>query len=370
MKEQMTPRDRIITALGHRATDIVPMGKGFGINAPALRDLAAYLNMSVKELQVHLWEFTDIISVAPDYIGPTYRNSTRPDGSAISVWGVERKQVSYGNGSYSEIAYYPLNHVSDVKELDSYEWPSAKWWDFSTLKDKIKNIRRDREYAIMVGGGNIYESSWYMRGFEQMFIDLITEPELAWEIMTRVTDYFATRLKNLLEAADGMIDIIFTADDIGQQQGLLMSMDLWEKMLKPHHTRLNKIIHEYGVKIMYHSDGAVMEAVPGFIDMEIDILEALQFDAKGMDPVRLKNEFGDKLCFHGGISVQSTLPFGTTEDVIDEVKKRVGVLGKDGGYILAPSHAIQAGTPPANITAYLEAGRPGIFSQLKRNRIV
>lgn len=91
--------------------------------------------------------------------------------------------------------------------------------------------------------------------------------------------------------------------------------------------------------------------------MGIDILEALQFDAAGMDPVMIKNTYGDRLCFHGGVSVQKTLPFGTAEDVRQEVKDRMRVLGRNGGYILAPSHAIQAGTPPENAIALFETAR-------------
>ena len=112
---------------------------------------------------------------------------------------------------------------------------------------------------------------------------------------------------------------------------------------------------EYGVKIMYHSDGAVMDAVPGLIDMGIDILEALQFDARGMDPSLLKERYGDRLCFHGGVSVQHTLPYGSADDVREEVSGLIRALGKNGGYIVAPAHAIQAGTPPENIAAFLSA---------------
>ena len=108
---------------------------------------------------------------------------------------------------------------------------------------------------------------------------------------------------------------------------------------------------------MSRRDGAVTEAVPGLIDMGIDILEALQFDAKGMDPAVLKELYGDRLCFHGGISVQRTLPLCSAEEVRREVADRINVLGKNGGYILAPSHAIQAGTPPENIAAFLETAR-------------
>ena len=109
------------------------------------------------------------------------------------------------------------------------------------------------------------------------------------------------------------------------------------------------------VRVIYHTDGAVMDAVDGLIDMGIDVLQALQFSAKEMDPAVLKRRFGDRLCFEGGVSVQTTLPFGTPEEVRAEVEELICVLGKDGGYILGPSHAIQAGTPPENIVALFDA---------------
>jgi len=134
-----------------------------------------------------------------------------------------------------------------------------------------------------------------------------------------------------------------------------MSLAMWEEHLKPYHTRLNAVIHEHGARVIYHSDGAVAEAVPGLLDMGIDVLQALQFDAAGMDPADLKGRLGDRLCFEGGVSVQHTLPFGTAEDVADEVRRHIDILGAGGGYILGPSHAIQAGTPPENIVALLDA---------------
>jgi uroporphyrinogen decarboxylase len=117
---------------------------------------------------------------------------------------------------------------------------------------------------------------------------------------------------------------------------------------------LNKAIHEHGAKVIYHSDGSVMAAVEGLIDMGVDVLQALQFSARGMDPAALKQQTRDRLCYEGGVSVQTTLPFGTAEDVRREVEQLITVLGRDGGYILGPSHAIQAGTPPENIVAMFD----------------
>jgi uroporphyrinogen decarboxylase len=107
--------------------------------------------------------------------------------------------------------------------------------------------------------------------------------------------------------------------------------------------------------VIYHTDGSIMDAVEGLIGMGIDVLQALQFSADRMDPAKLKDRFGDRLAFEGGVSVQTTLPFGTAEDVRRETEERIRVLGRQGGYILGPSHWIQAGTPPQNIAAMFDA---------------
>jgi uroporphyrinogen decarboxylase len=336
-------------ALNHQTTDRVPLAMVCsGINAPAHAQLEQYLRrergIGVAE---YLLPLLDIQGVQPDYIGPRLEQDT-------DLWGVRRKPMSYGEGHYSEIDLYPLAAAETIADLDAHRWPSPDWWDYEGFARKCRAARSSRDYALILGNGNILESSWYMRGFEQFLMDLALDPELAWEIMRRVADYYVEFFRRALRAADGEVDIAFTADDVGSQQGLLISLSQWEQRLKPHHQRLNAAIHEFGVKIMYHSDGAVMEAVPGLIDMGIDCLQALQFDAAGMDPVKLKDEYGDRLCFEGGVSVQHTLPFGTVEDVVRETQERIEVLAQDGGYILGPSHAIQAGTPPGNIVAMFD----------------
>ena len=136
-----------------------------------------------------------------------------------------------------------------------------------------------------------------------------------------------------------------------------MSLDMWARFIKPYHVRLNAAVHEHGARIIYHSDGSIMDAVAGLVDMKIDVLQALQFDAAGMDAVELKAAYGGQLSFQGGVSVQQTLPFGTPDQVRAEVKHLIATLGRNGGYILGPSHCIQAGTPPGNIYAMFETAR-------------
>jgi uroporphyrinogen decarboxylase len=351
---ELSHRERVRLALEHRSTDRIPIAMVCaGINAPARAELEAYLarerGVSVED---YLRPLIDVGYAGPAYVGPRLKPRT-------DIWGVRRAPVSYGPASYDEIEHYPLDAAQDAGDLDSHRWPSVDWFDYSVLPDQIAADRRDGDrqnggHCLMIANGNIFETSWYMRGFERMFMDLALNPELANAIFERVCSFYCEHFRRILEAAGGEVDLAFTADDIGGQRGLLMSLAMWERNIKPYHVRLNRVIHEFGAKVIYHTDGSVMEAVPGLIDMGVDVLQALQFDAEGMDATALKEGYGDRLCFEGGVSVQHTLPFGTVEEVRREVVERVQVLGRCGGYILGPSHAIQAGTPPENIVAMFD----------------
>ncbi|MBN1676682.1 MAG: hypothetical protein JXR37_36900 [Kiritimatiellae bacterium] len=353
MTSVLSHRERVRLALEFQETDRVPIAMVCsGINAPARAALTAYLAAERgTTVEAFLAPLIDIKNVGPAYVGP-------PCAPGFDMWGVHRKAVSYGSGEYNEIDVYPLGSASSVADVNAHTWPSPDWFDDSVLPARVRDLQRHGEYGLMAANANIFETSWYMRGLEQMMMDFVLAPDLAHAILQKVADFYVARLSRILEAVPGEIDLVFTADDLGGQQGLLMSLAMWEAFIKPHHARLNARIHELGAKVIYHSDGAVMEVVPGLIDMGIDVLQALQFDARGMDPVALKQQYGDRLCFEGGISVQSTLPFGSVADVVREVEERIAVLGAGGGYILGPSHAIQAGTPPENIVALFDtAGR-------------
>jgi uroporphyrinogen decarboxylase len=345
-KEVLSPRERVRLALRRQATDRIPVGMVCaGINAPARRALGDWLarerGLTVED---YLDPIVDIVEVVPCYIGPPL-----PPGT--DIWGVVRRAVSYGSGSYDEIARYPL--AGDI-HLAAHRWPDPAWFDYDGLPAQVAAARARADSCLMVTNGNIFETSWYMRGFEQVLMDVMTDEDLVHALMGRVTDFYAAFFSRILEAVPGEIDLVFTADDIGDQRGLLMPLDRWERMIEPYHRRLNDAIHQGGAKVIYHTDGSIMDAVGGLADMGIDVLQALQFSADNMDPARLKDGFGDRLCFEGGVSVQTTLPFGTAEDVRREVRERISVLGKGGGYILGPSHWIQAGTPPENIAALFD----------------
>jgi len=346
----LTSRERVRLALAYQETDRIPIGMVCaGINPPAYRELEAYLQRTRgQSVEAYLAPLIDIHTVAPRYIGPSLAENE-------DIWSVRRRAVSYGAGSYDEIETYPLGQIQDAGDLEAHRWPSPDWFDYAVLPDRIAQIQAGGERCIMAANGNIFETSWYMRGFERAFMDMALDPALVHGIMSRVTDFYVAFFTRILTAGGGEIDLIFTADDVAGQHGPLMSRQMWEAFIKPYHERLNAAIHQFdGVRVIYHTDGAVTSMVDGLIDMGIDILQALQFSADGMDSAVLKDRFGHALCFEGGVSVQTTLPFGTVADVQAEVKHLIRTLGKGGGYILGPSHAIQAGTPPENIVGMFD----------------
>lgn len=347
--DRMTHRERVVAALERQPTDRVPIAMVCsGINPPVYRELqTALLARSGVPVEAWLDPMLDIRSVGPRYVGP-------PPAPGEDIWGVVRAPVSYGSGAYDEIVRHPLATARIAGDLVRHRWPSTDWFDYGTLEEEICRGQADGDRCLMIGGGNPFETAWYLRGFERTLEDLAVDPSLVHDLMQRVTGFFLAHLRRQLEAAHGRVDLVFTADDIGGQNGWLMSPDHWRQQIRPFHEALNALVHEFGARVIYHSDGAIMAAAPELAEMGVDVLQALQFDARGMDPARLKREVGERMGFQGGVSVQSTLPFGTPEAVRAEVRDRIAVLGAGGGYILGPSHAIQAGTPAANVIAMFD----------------
>jgi uroporphyrinogen decarboxylase len=349
-RSQLTHHERMTLALEHRDTDRIPISMVCsGIHQPVYGQLESMLQeergIGVIE---YLWPILDIVLVLPKYVGPHFERKT-------DHWGVRRKKVDFGMGSYEdEIEYQPLAGATSVDDVLKHAWPSPDWFDYSGIPEKIAQINANGKHYIMSGWASVWECSWYMRGFEAALMDLVENPELINSIMKKVTEFQLEFHRRILEAGNGDIDLIFCGDDIGTQRGLLMSLDTFETNIKPYHTQMNAMIHRHDARVIYHSDGAIMKAVPALVDMGIDILQPLQFDAAGMGPEALKTTYGDVLSFEGGVSVQKTLPLGTVDDVREEVRNLIRLLGSSGGYILGPSHVIQAGTPAQNILAMFD----------------
>ena len=223
---------------------------------------------------------------------------------------------------------------------------------------KIEALNKKIRYHIRYDVGGIFESAWALYGLEKFLIDLVEKPEIPDAIMDCYTDLMIANVHSLMKEARGKIDIVYTYDDIATQNSLLMSPKMWREHIFPRHKRLNQVIKSYGLKILYHSCGAIYPLIRPLVEeLGIDVLNPLQPRAAMMDMQKIKDEFGRKIAFHGGIDLQQTMSHGTPDNVRSEVASRISILGKNGGYICTTAHYIQADTPLENVVALYTSPR-------------
>jgi len=354
----MTSKERVLTALEHKEPDRIPITASFTPET-ALR-LENFLGLNRDEqITLHGGGYeldrilgVDILQTAVGVAANYYLNYEEYTDN----WGITWKRIYYntknGKGSYTEMVGHPLADNSSINSyippdpLDEINYTQAK----KLLKDYGK------EYAIMgVVVATIFESAWYLRGsIDKLLLDFVTNEELANKILDIPMNYHLEAGKKLIDMG---CDLIWTGDDVGMQKNLIMSPAMWRKFLKH---RMAKMYSEFrkinkNIKIAYHSDGFIEPIIDDFVEIGLDILNPLQPQAINISS--LKKRYGKNLSFWGGIDIQKTLPFGTVEDITNEVKKRIRELGEGGGYIIAPSHHIQLDTSVENIMAFFDAAK-------------
>jgi uroporphyrinogen decarboxylase len=344
IQEVLSPRERVICSLQHEVPDRTPLF--IKAEKEVWPKLQRYLGVADHEGVMRSLGI-DIRTIAPRYVGPMHE--PLPDGSFIDVLGHHRKEVEHQFGTYFEYASFPLAKATSIVDLEEYPWPQADWWDVSHIPGEIEQINQETEYAILYEAGSVFETGWGLRGLQEFLMDMAINPEITDFIMTQWANFWIDLGRKVHEAANGKIDITWTWDDIGTQQAPMISTDMWEKQIKPHHVRMNRAFKEFDTRIMYHSCGSIMPFIDGLIDMGVEILNPLQPRAKNMDLALIKSKYGELLSFHGSIDIQKTLPYGTKEDIAVEVRDRIRVVGAGGGFILAPAHMMQADTPVENI---------------------
>lgn len=350
----MTPWQRVEIALAHREPDRVPFD--FWAVPEVWQKLRTALDAD-DETVLRLLGI-DCRIVTARYAGHKARQLS--DGTIIDAWGTHRCHVTHEFGAYDEYASHPLAEAETAADVLSWDWASPDDWHVSGVREQCERLNAGVRHHLRYEVGGIFEWSWALRGFERFLLDLVDKPNVACAIMDRITDIYIENTLRVIEAAGGLLDMVYTYDDVGIQSGPLMSLRMWRNYILPRHQRLNAAIRaaRYPVRIMYHSCGGVYPFIAAFVDeMGIDVLSPLQPRAAGMDMARIKAQFGDRLAFHGAIDIQHTLPHGTPEQVQAEVRERCQVLGRGGGYICTSAHNIQADTPIENIIALYTAPR-------------
>lgn len=371
----MTHRERVIAALNHRESDRVPVDFGGGpatqIHPEAYSRLLAHLGYEEENLQVSHRGEGQVVApservlqqfdadVRGFYTGDpdVSQGYGIDDSSYIDEWGVKWRK-SAAMAPYINV-FGPLQHIDDpmVADVSAIEWPKPDDpGRVRGLRERVQKLRDETDYAIVLNLPNCtFALCQRVRGFTEMFEDLLLNPSFATALQERITDVISGIAELALGEVGDLIDAVSTADDLGVQNQSFMSADLYRSQVKPHHARFMDTVHRHTkAPIILHSDGSVYELLPDIIDCGVQVLNPVQVSAGGMDPERLKREFGSDLAFWGGIDTQHVLPFGTASDVELDVRQRTSDLGRGGGYVLASVHNIQAEVPPENIVAMFD----------------
>ncbi|MFN8454283.1 MAG: uroporphyrinogen decarboxylase family protein [Anaerolineae bacterium] len=196
----------------------------------------------------------------------------------------------------------------------------------------LDRLQEDGPFHVRFRLGSFFEQAWALRGLEQFMLDFALDPSIPEYIMDRILEVHLANLETVLKIAGDKLDMVYTYDDVATQNSLMISPDSWRTSVKPRHQKILDLVHRYGKTAMYHCDGAVAPLIPELIDIGVDVLNPIQPDSKGMEPAGLKEKYGAKMTFHGGVDIIKTLPRGTVEQVQKEVRARVQVLGAGGGY--------------------------------------
>ncbi|MHC4122548.1 MAG: uroporphyrinogen decarboxylase family protein, partial [Planctomycetota bacterium] len=306
----MNSKQRVLTALDHINPDRTPCNY---LGTPEANEkLLRYFQ--TDDMDVVLEKLgTDLRIVDAPYIGPEL--SVWDDGRFETYWGHIRKPVRNEAGSYDEAVEYPYAEFNSIEDVTNFRWPKSQWFDYSKI---VEGCEKYSDYAIVFGApGNmdLINGTAYGRGVEKVIYDIALEDPIGLACMVKRFQCCYERTEKALQAAGGKIDILWIGDDYGTQKGLLVSPQVWRKLFFPKLKAMCDLGHKYNTKVMLHSCGSTRQIWPDLIEAGVDIYDTVQPEAADMNPAGLKKEFGDRICFHGTISTQKTLPFGTIEDI-------------------------------------------------------
>ena len=351
----MTPRQRVITALNREMPDRVPFELSFGGLTPALMD--TFVAETGFEDPAEYWDFPvrsvnhrprSAFSVWRIY-APYYADHL-PPGATLTQFGVVHVP---GSTQHFVSKIHPLKNAAAIREFVDYPLPDPFHPSrYMHLKNAVRALHA-RDLAVQGElYSTIFETAWSIRGYEEMLTDLILNPGLVEVLFDRLTELRIAEAQQLAEAG---VDVLRLGDDVAGQNGMLMSPDTWRCWLKP---RLSQVIEaaksvKPDIHIFYHSDGNCRAIIPDLIEIGVTVLNPVQPEC--MDPVQLKAQFGDRLAFWGTVGTQTTMPFGTPEQVRAVVKERIETVGKGGGLLIAPTHILEPEVPWDNVLAFIEA---------------
>jgi len=393
----MVGRELVRTALSHREPERLPRDLGgtesSGVTAYTLHQLAVHRGIEVVPKVFEPYQYTayiperlieafqiDTINLTPEPAIWTRR--ANPAGFDVLLpgkWGEETD--AEGNTTATNLAgdsvgkrpagglYFdpvnpPLAHIQSADELEAYrssieafDWPFFVDETTAALVDRAKTLHDSGRCVVYNLCCHVLAAGQLLRGFESFMMDLLADQAGVERLLDILIGGYAERIERLGPLLAPYTDVVLINDDLGTQNGPMLSVELYRKMIKPGHKKLVELIKEHFDRpVLFHSCGAVADFIPDLIDIGLDALNPVQVSASGMDPIGLKKNFGSEITFWGGgVDTQTVLNRATPEDVRDEVRRTVDIMAPGGGFVFCQVHNIQPDVPPENIEAMYAA---------------
>jgi len=380
----MTSRERMVTALNHQEPDRVPLDLGStvvtGIQLKAYRGLLELLGegdrqplefIDIKQqLTTPHADILDRLGVdttcVERYLGQPDIEASMDEVPADDEYYYLYDAWSIGwhmpreSGLYFDMYDHPLEGA-DLDDAKKFAWPDpTKGREFDRMGEIARRLYEQTDKAVVIGGfgAGILEIYQWLFGYEDAFINVAVNQQLVDYVLDKILEAKIRYAEALLPKVEQYCQVFFTGDDWGHQDGPAISPPMIARYLVPRHKQYHDVVKRLApdLKIFFHTCGSVYKVMDSLIETGIDILNPVQVSAADMgDTARLKQQFGDVISFWGGVDTQQIMPYGTPQQVKDEVRRRIDDLGPGGGYVLNTVHNIQGDVPPENVMAMIEA---------------
>ena len=408
----MTRRERVLAAIAHKTPDRAPVDLGAmrstGMTAIAYSRLKTHLGITAGSTRVYDvvqqlaqpepeildlagsdvvdlgrtfltepsdWKPFELAGGLPAEI-PAYADIVRHEDGWVAkhadgtVIGAMPKDAFYLSQKYFPLRAWDGKDLSVLDRLpelmEKVTWsalPSAPFHKpltpghLAEIRLRAKTLFETTDYAVMIGfGGNLLEWGEYLCGMDRFLMDLAEDRAKAEALLDKLVEMHVANIEKVLDAVEGYVQVIQMGDDLGTQLATVISPRMYREIFKPRHRLIyERVRRRKGIHLFLHSCGAIAGIIPDLIEIGVEILNPVQTSGRGMEPGRLKREFGKDLVFWGGgCDTREVLPGGTPDEVRRHVRERIEILGAGGGFVFCQVHNILPNVPPANVVAMYE----------------
>jgi len=375
----MTPRERVLAAINHEQPDRVPLVIGAsnatGIKMRPYRGIKDIAGIRAPDNYLYDWpelgtaeideqtmlrlhsDVRGVLDLEPEQV--RRRNRDRePHSDCIDSWGSGQREIAPGSWFP---CIHPLAEATTIEDLDR-DWTGPDMTDptrVAHVRKAAARLAEENEFAILATPWLLFpfERAFALQGMETFLCNMALHPDFARDLLERIAGYCKQLMGRFLDELGDHVDIIKIGDDLGTQESLMISPKMYREMLKPVHADfISYIKSRTHAKVFFHSDGDVAPLIEDFIEIGVDILNPIQTSAGSMaDLPSLKKRYGRNIVFCGGIDTHRLLPYGSVEEVRQEVRRVIQILGPGGGCMIGAVHTVMDDVPPENVLAMVDA---------------